>query len=243
MNREWMRGRLEAFKALCEAYNLESRRAEYNDTHRAISDQMASQIPTVRQILSRLDPALVQRVEMPMHMGGAFGSLRAVQEGLGILRDQDEWAANLAPDAPSLIADQFHPHIWSAAAALWDTGQYRVAVGQAAVSLSVHIARKAGSLLSERELVAQVFSPGDPGPNQVRLHLAGGKSSKTWRSRQEGLHLLAQGAFAGIRNVATHTDDEWPEQVALEHLAVLSVIARWADETKAVASSKSARKA
>lgn len=87
MNREWMRERLEAFKALCEAYNLESRRAEYNDAHRAISDQMASQMPTVRQILSRLDPALVQRVEMPMHMGGAFGSLRAVQEGLGILRD------------------------------------------------------------------------------------------------------------------------------------------------------------
>jgi hypothetical protein len=50
--------------------------------------------------------------------------------------------------------------------------------------------------------------------------------SRTWRSRQEGLHLLAQRAFAGIRNVATNTGDEWPEQVALEHLAVLSVVAR-----------------
>jgi hypothetical protein len=34
--------------------------------------------------------------------------------------------------------------------------------------------------------------------------------------------------------VATHTDEEWPEQVALEHLAVLSVVARWAEETKVV---------
>jgi len=64
--------------------------------------------------------------------------------------------------------------------------------------------------------------------------LPGDKSSRTRKSRQEGLHLLAQGAFAGIRNVATHTGDELPEQVALEHLAVLSVVARWAEETKVV---------
>ncbi len=34
--------------------------------------------------------------------------------------------------------------------------------------------------------------------------------------------------------IATHTSDEWPEQVALEHLAVLSVVARWTDETEIV---------
>lgn len=34
--------------------------------------------------------------------------------------------------------------------------------------------------------------------------------------------------------MATHTNDEWTEQVALEHLAVLSVVARWADETELV---------
>ena len=45
---------------------------------------------------------------------------------------------------------------------------------------------------------------------------------------------MAQGTFAGIRNVATHTDDEWTEQVALEHLAVLSVVARWTGETELV---------
>jgi uncharacterized protein (TIGR02391 family) len=144
---------------------------------------------------------------------------------------------NLAPDAPSLIADQFHPHVWAPALALWDTGQYRVAVGQATISLSAHIGKKAGSSLTERKLVAQVFSPADPRPDLVRLHLPGDKSSDTWRSRQEGLHLLAQGAFAGIRNVAAHTDHDWSEQVALEHLAVLSVVARWSDETVRVTAS------
>jgi Protein of unknown function (Hypoth_ymh) len=245
MNREWMRERLESFKALCEEYDLEGRRVrytDYTDRHRAITDEMSSQMPTVREILTRLDSALVEHVELPTDTDGASGSLRAVQQGLGILRDRDEWAANLAPDAPSLIADQFHPHVWAAASPLWDTGQYRVAVGHAAESLSAHIAKKAASPLSERELVAQVFSPGEPGPGQVRLHLAGDKSSKTWKSRQDGLHLIAQGAFAGIRNVAMHTGDEWPEQVALEHLAVLSVVARWADETEVIPGSEAPRK-
>ena len=149
MNREWMRERLESFKALCEGYDLESRRAgyaDYTDGHRAITDEMSSQMPTVREILKRLDPALAEHVELPT-LTGASGSLRAVQQGLGILRDRDEWAANLAPDAPSLIADQFHPYVWAAASPLWDTGQYRVAVGQASVSLSAHIAKKAASPL------------------------------------------------------------------------------------------------
>jgi hypothetical protein len=60
-----------------------------------------------------------------------------------------------------------------------------------------------------------------------------------WRSRQEGLHLTAQGAFAGIRNVAVHSHEEWSEQYALEVLAVLSVVARWTDQTELRAGSTS----
>jgi Protein of unknown function (Hypoth_ymh) len=236
MNREWMRERLEAFQAVCEHYQQEDLRTgmDYTDTMRRLSAEMASQEPTVKEILKRLDPGLAEQVREPTYTGSTHDSLRAVQKGLGILRDQGEWRANLAPDAPSLVADQFHPHVWAAASPLWDTGEYRVAVVQAAVSLSAHIAKKADARLTDRELVAQVFAPGEPGPNQVRLHFAGDKSSRTWKSRQEGLHLLAQGAFAGIRNVATHTNDGWSEQVALEHLAVLSVIAQWTDETKKI---------
>jgi hypothetical protein len=109
-------------------------------------------MPTVREILKRLDPGLVNDVGLPSSMTGALGPLRAVQQGLGILRDQADWAANLAPDPPSLIADQLHPRVWAAASALWDTGQYRVAVTQTAVTLSAHIAKKAGSRLTDREL-------------------------------------------------------------------------------------------
>lgn len=234
MNPDWMRERLERFKGLCDAYNQENHGSGYQSTGRLkqITSQINAELPTAREIVKSLDPDLVENVNAPTHMYGA--SSVAVEQALGILRDQDEWKANLAPDAPSLVADQFHPDVWKAASAIWDTGQYRVAVQQAAVSLSAHIAAKAVSSLTERELVQLVFKSDTPGPGQTRLHLPGDKTTRTWRSRQDGLHLLAQGAFAGIRNVATHTDDEWAEQTALEHLAVLSVVARWTDDTELV---------
>ncbi len=229
-----MRERLESFHALCEAYDLEQVAPNWNEPYVDRYAQISAEVPTVREIVKRLDPRLVDDVTEPLATDGTSNARRAAMRGLGILRDQDEWNANLVPDAPSLIADQFHPHVWNAASAIWDTGQYRVAVQQAAVSLSTHIATKAGTPLSERKLAAQVFSPNEPSPGQVRLHMPGNKSGETWRSRQDGLHLLAQGAFAGIRNVATHVHEEWSEQVALEHLAVLSVVARWTDETEVV---------
>jgi hypothetical protein len=43
------------------------------------------------------------------------------------------------------------------------------------------------------------------------------------------------GAYAGIRNVAAHSHQPgWSDQQALEYLAVLSVVARWTDETEVV---------
>jgi len=235
MNREWIRERLDYFKALCEAYELQARTTtEYSYKQRESSAEMETAEPTVRQILKRLHPELAQSELRPMYTGGVSEALRAIRHALGILHDQDEWKANLAPDAPSLVADHFYPRIWGAAEGSWDTGRYRVAVEQAAVALSVHIAAKAKSHLTERELVNEVLAQSAPPPGKTRLHMPGDKASRTWRSRQDGLHHLAQGAFAGIRNIAAHDEQEWPEQVALEHLAVLSVVARWADEAEVV---------
>jgi hypothetical protein len=236
MDREWMRQRLENFKALCDAYDQENRRSGYQYTSGVdnLNSQINAEVPTVREIVKRLDPDLAVDITNPLAMTGTSNATRAVEQALGILRDQAEWKGKLAPDAPSLIADKFHPNIWDAASAIWDTGKFRVAVQQAAVSLSAHIAKKAESPLTERALVQVVFKSDPPGAGQTRLHLPGDKATRTWTSRQEGLHLLAQGVFAGIRNVATHTDDEWTEQVALEHLAILSVVARWTDEAELV---------
>jgi DNA-binding transcriptional ArsR family regulator len=239
MDRVWMRERLESFKTLNERYDQANRQARYESSPetKALNSEINGEVPTIRKIVEALNPDLVEDITEPMHMYGTSKTRSAVEQALGILRDEDVLRAKLAPDAPSLVADQFHSTVWKAASAIWDTGQYRVAVQQAAVSLSAHIAAKAGSSLTERALVSQVFSKDEPRPGQVRLHMLGDKTTETWRSRQDGLHLIAQGAFAGIRNVATHTADEWTEQVALEHLAVLSVVARWADETVPVTAS------
>lgn len=228
-----MRERLEYFQRLCEQYQDEGRRTDrYTVTQRQVSDKMAVEMPTVKEILKRLDPDLVPLIREPAYIGGASEGLRAAQQGLGILRDREEWAARLAPDAPSLVADRLHRAIWHAVADLWPTGKYRVAVNQGAAALSSLIQAKAGSTLTERALVTQVFATAEPSANApTRLHLPGDRTSDTWKSRQDGLHLLAQGVFAGIRNVSAHSFEEWPEQTALEYLSALSVVARWADET------------
>jgi hypothetical protein len=100
------------------------------------------------------------------------------------------------------------------------------------LALATHIKARAKSKLNDRKLVQDVFSPDPPKPGQIRLQFPGDRAEETWTSRQLGLQLLAQGAYAGIRNVAAHADTPWAEHEAIEYLAVLSVIARWTEETE-----------
>ncbi|MCW2763628.1 MAG: hypothetical protein JWR85_3829 [Marmoricola sp.] len=223
---------LDAFLALCTEYEARQKSSGYTypPAAEALVRQSQVDMPTVRRILTALDPTLLENL-----VGLEYGDTNIesrVRSALGILRDRDLWALNLAPDAPSIVASALHPTIWNAAANIWGTGEYTTAVGQAAVSLSAHIKAKAQSHLNDRELVQQVFKAEPPTAQQLRLHFPGDPDDKNWQSRQQGLQLLAQGAFAGIRNIAAHSDEEWTEHEALEHLAVLSVVARWADLTE-----------
>lgn len=148
-------------------------------------------------------------------------------------RDQAEVNANLMPDAPSLAADGLHPSIWAPASSIWATGQFAAAIQGAAIALSAHIQQKAGSTLRDGKLAAQVFSSEPPKTGQPRLHFPGrAPHDESWMSRQRGLHLLAQGAFAGIRNLVSHEVVDLTESEALEQMAVLSIVARWVDETE-----------
>lgn len=229
-----MRERLKPYVALCEQYNAIHRGSGYNytDEMRAIDHTAENLQPTVERILAALDPKLTEDLT-PLGYDTSNIASR-IRQALGILDDRDEWAVRLAPDSPSLAADRMHPMIWAAAATVWSTGQYGVSVQQAAVALSAHIKARAASHLNDRELVAHVFTADLPKNEQVRLQFPGDRADKTWQSRQQGLHLIAQGAFAGIRNVAVHDDIEWAEHEALEHLAVLSVVARWSEEAAVV---------
>jgi uncharacterized protein (TIGR02391 family) len=237
VNIDWMRQKLTTFLDLCEEHDDRDRASGHKYDRpimKPINDKIADALPTVEQIIRQLDPRLLTNGfgRADAMVGTMSESSEQTRKALAVLRDQEEWKINLAPDSPSLTADRLHPMIWGAAATIWETGEYRLAAESACGSLSAHIKARTGSPLNDRKLVAQVFSADEPRAGQSRLHFPGDPADETWQSRQQGLHLVAQGAFAGIRNIAAHGTTSWTEHEALEHLAVLSVVARWADETQ-----------
>jgi uncharacterized protein (TIGR02391 family) len=204
----------------------------WNDQAAAFSAKATQLLPTVTRILAAIGAPPAEPLLPPEYSSAP--TVRLVREGLGILRDREEWAVRLAPDepeAPLLSADALHPWVWRAAGPFWETGQHAAAVEYGAKSLTAHIQQKCGSKVADRELASDVFSS-KPNAAQPRLWFPGDRDSDTWRSRQDGLHHLAIGAFAGIRNVVAHAvAPNWSDQEAVEYLAVLSTVARWADET------------
>lgn len=234
MDTDWARERLEEYLSLCGELTAYRRRgvADWDDYCEELNDRATEALATVSRIVRLVDPDVTATLMPPSY--ASHDSVRVIRQTLGALNDRSEWETRLAPESPILQAQQFHPVVWRAASAIWETREFKVASQQAAVSLSAHIKARAKSPLSDRKLMQQVFSPDAPRREQVRLHFPGDRADETWQSRQQGLHLLAQGAYAGIRNVAVHDSSEWSEHEALEHLAVLSVVARWADETEVV---------
>ena len=231
--RDWARDRLERFLAACERYNQDQKARGYDGYDEGLYNEMIRQEPTAKRIIAELDPKLGD-FNARTAGGGSSHAAVSVHAALGILADLDEVETYLGPTGPVVRADDLHSWIWGPAASFWDAGQHAVAVEQAAKSLTVHIQRKSDSTLVDRELVADVFSPKE-GRGRARLWLPGDRSTDSWKSRQEGLHLLAQGTYAGIRNVVAHTYElGWSEQEALEYLAVLSTVARWTEETERV---------
>lgn len=232
---DWAQGRLEAYLEICRLVREAVPVGEYwNDTASRWNHEAELQLYAVEKIVRIADPSIDMPIRPPNYsMSGESGEEK-VRRALGALRDRAEVQHRLAPEAPELVADQLHPTVWQAAAPTWDTGVYRVSVEQAALSLATHIKTRGQSKLTDRRLMQDVFAPDLPKPGSTRLHFPGDRLEETWKSRQSGLHQLAQGAYAGIRNVAAHDDSEWAENEAIEYLAVLSVVARWAETTNPV---------
>lgn len=230
---EWARSMLMKYLELDKACHDTVPRGEmWNDRASAFNEEATELLPTVTRILDAVGAPPDEPLMPPSYASAP--TARLVRQGLGILRDRQEWLVRLAPDepaAPALSADGLHPWVWRAASPFWETGQSAAAVEYGAKSLTAHIQQKSGSKLVDRELAADVFST-KPHNTHPRLWLPGGRDTDTWRSRQDGLHHLAIGAYAGIRNVVAHAlEPGWSDEDALEYLAVLSTVARWADET------------
>ncbi len=145
----------------------------------------------------------------------------------------EELNQNLGDGAPQISAADLHPWVWSGAKSLWQSGHHRSAVEDAAKKVNAEAQNKLGRRdVSETKLFQEAFSTDPPQSGKPRLRRMTADGSDTYKSVQRGAMALAEGIFAGVRNPFNHEDPtDIEEQVALEYLSALSVLARWIDES------------
>lgn len=139
---------------------------------------------------------------------------------------------------PGFSPAELHKVIWAAAAAHWTTHQYRVAVREAAEALTIHWKNRLGrNDVDDTMFWQQTLSAGEPLPDRPKLVWPGEPSDKTTKSMRGGLEPMAKaltnlatGVNLTVRNVTTHTRDEFTEQEAMERLAAYSYLARLLDQ-------------
>lgn len=155
------------------------------------------------------------------------------------LKRQQELDENLGDGVPLVVAPSLHPWVWSAASSQWRSGHFRSAVEDAVKKVNAETQNKVGRRdIGETKLFQEAFSEKPAEPGKVRLRRMKPDGSDTYKSMQLGALALAQGIFAGIRNPFNHEEpQDIDEQVALEYLAALSVLARWVDESEVETSS------
>lgn len=195
--------------------------------------EVTKQAQVIEKILDRVIPGW--RVDIELNSSNRWtrhreAAIRAKEE---LLREQ-EVRNNLGDDAPRISAAELHSWVWGGAASLWQSGHYRSAVEDAAKKLNAETQNKVRRRdLSETKLFQEAFSEKQPEAGKARLRRIAPDSSETYKSMQRGAMALAEGIYAGIRNPFNHEDPkDISEQVALEYLAALSVLARWVDEAE-----------
>jgi hypothetical protein len=134
---------------------------------------------------------------------------------------------------PAIGAEALHPIVWGAAMALWRNGHYREAVAGAAEAVAgMAKIRTRRNDVAETALWQEAFSDKPPQPGKPRLRWPGDPAARDVKTMNDGLRQFAPRAQMTIRNPAAHGARELDQQVALERLAVLSLLARWVDECK-----------
>lgn len=198
----------------------------------ATEDAVVQKAQVVEQILDRVVPGWRDLKISTTHKKWEKHREASVRAREELLR-REEVRRNLGDNAPEISAAKLHPWVWGGAASLWQSDHYRSAVEDAAKKVNAETQNKVGRRdLSETKLFQEVFSDKPAEPGKARLRRMANDGSDTYRSVQRGAMALAEGIYAGIRNPFNHEDPrDIDEQVALEYLAALSVLARWVDES------------
>lgn len=189
---------------------------------------IAARAQVVEQILARVIPSWRAMTVVSAKYRWKQHHEAAVRAKAQLEREA-ELREKLGDTAPRVSAGDFHPWIWSGASSLWQSGHYRSAVEDAAKKLNAETQNKLGRRdVSETDLFKQAFSLDAPAAGKPRLRWMKDDGSDTYKSVQRGAMAFAEGIYAGIRNPFNHEDPrDIDEQVGLEYLAALSVLARW----------------
>jgi hypothetical protein len=197
---------------------------------------LVSEAPIVEQILDRVSPTW--RSDVGRSPVDRWRQRReAARRAVTLLSRAEEIRQRLGDDAPTLDAGRLHPWAWEGARSMWRSRHYNDAVVAALKKLNAEAQNKTERYnISETDLFKQLFSTDAPKPGAPRLRLMNEDGSDTYKSVHRGAWSLAEGLFAGIRNVVAHTVQETAadEQRALEQLAAVSVLARWVDDARVV---------
>lgn len=238
LNVEWALGELDTFITQTVMRNGSSSGGGVtyitSQDYTAASDEhVTQQAPVVEQILSRVIPDW--RTSVPDTLANNRWSRHreaAIRARARLVREQ-EIKENLGDSAPQLSAAELHPWVWDGARPLWRSGHFRSAVEDAAKKVNAETQNKVGRRdVSETNLFKGSFSPDKAAPGRARLRRMQPDASDTYKSVQRGAMALAEGIYAGIRNPLGHSaPEDLDQQVALEYLAALSVLARWVDES------------
>ena len=130
---------------------------------------------------------------------------------------------------PSIDPDSLHPRIAEAAGELLKDGHFWEAVFAASKALVLHVKARSGREdLDGVSLMRTVFSKNGP---ILRFN---GLDGQTALDHQEGMMHLFEGAVMALRNLGGHSFPNGPSEIALQHIQLLSLLARRADDAELV---------
>ncbi len=169
--------------------------------------------------------------EREVHEGFARGVTHTIEALENLIRRLDERKADFAADKGAQVRAAFdgldlHPRI-AVCADLYRDGHYRPAVLEASIALVNLVKEKSRRHdLDGAGLMTTVFSKNKP------ILAFNDLTDQTDADEQEGMMHLFAGAVLALRNPRAHALPDDSPELALEYIALISLLAKRVDQAK-----------